>query len=84
MFPVRFEHHIHIESKAISVTVRGGLQRCEMLRIPYSLGNWLIDGDEIVSLKCRDLFLLSVRGVSKPQGLVRPERLGKLQQQKLH
>jgi hypothetical protein len=25
MFPVRYEHHLHIKSKAISVTARGGL-----------------------------------------------------------
>jgi hypothetical protein len=30
--------------KRIPVTGHGGLQGCEMLRIPHFLDNWLIDG----------------------------------------
>jgi hypothetical protein len=32
------------KSKAIPVTGRGGLQGCEMLKIPHFLENWNIDG----------------------------------------
>jgi hypothetical protein len=37
------------KSKAIPVTGRGGLQGCEMLRIPHSLENLLTDGGKVVS-----------------------------------
>jgi hypothetical protein len=40
-------------SKVILVTGRGGLQGCEMLRIPRCLDNWLTDGGEVVSLMRR-------------------------------
>jgi hypothetical protein len=40
------------ESKAISVTDRGGLRGCEMLRIPHCVDNQFGDGGE-VSLKHR-------------------------------
>jgi hypothetical protein len=35
--------------KAISITGRGGLYGCEMLRIPHCLDNRLIDGSKVVS-----------------------------------
>jgi hypothetical protein len=35
--------------KVLSVTGRGGLQGCEMLRIPHCLDNWLTDGGNVVS-----------------------------------
>jgi hypothetical protein len=38
------------KGKAIPVTGRGGLQGCEMLRIPHCLGNRLTDGGKYVSL----------------------------------
>jgi hypothetical protein len=37
------------KSKAIPVTGRGGLQGCEILRIPHCLDNRLIDGGKVVS-----------------------------------
>jgi hypothetical protein len=36
-------------SEAIPVTGRGGLQGCQMLRIPHCLDNRLIDGGKVVS-----------------------------------
>jgi hypothetical protein len=36
-------------SKTISVAGRGGLEGCEMLRIPHSLHNRLTDGGKVVS-----------------------------------
>jgi hypothetical protein len=45
--------HIYIyilyKSKAIPITGRGGLQGCEMLRIPHCLDSRLTDGDKVVS-----------------------------------
>jgi hypothetical protein len=38
------------KSEAVTLTSRGGLQGCEMLRIPHCLDNQLTDGGEIVSL----------------------------------
>jgi hypothetical protein len=35
--------------KSVPVTGLGGLQGCEMLRIPHCLGNRLIDGGKVVS-----------------------------------
>jgi hypothetical protein len=35
--------------KAIPVTGRGGLQGCEILRIPHCLDNMVIDGGKVVS-----------------------------------
>jgi hypothetical protein len=53
--------HVHVyariicvqKSKAIPETGRGGLQGCEMLRIPHCLENRLTDGGKFVSLKQR-------------------------------
>jgi hypothetical protein len=63
------------EAKAIPVTGHGGLQGCEMLRIPHCLDNRLIDGGKVVSPTHRPHFpsqkcyfflmfpvLISVRG----------------------
>jgi hypothetical protein len=36
------------KSKAILVTGRGGLQSCEMLRIPHYLDDQLTDGGKVV------------------------------------
>jgi hypothetical protein len=41
VFPVRYEHHLHIRNKAIPVIGREGLQVCEMLRIPHCLDSRL-------------------------------------------
>jgi hypothetical protein len=76
------------ESEAIPVTGRGGLQGCEMLRIPQCLDNRFTHGGKAVSLTSwprsipyKHYFFTSgthfcsrLRG---PQGLVRPEGLGK-------
>jgi hypothetical protein len=37
------------KSKVIPLTGLGGLQVCEMLRIPHCLDNWLTDGGKVVS-----------------------------------
>jgi hypothetical protein len=50
VFPVRYEHHIHVGSKAIPITGRRGIQDFEMLRIPHSLDSRLTDGGGVVSL----------------------------------
>jgi hypothetical protein len=44
---------LYLKAKAISVTDRGGLQGCEMLRIPHCLDNLLTDGGKVVSFKHR-------------------------------
>jgi hypothetical protein len=41
------------KSKDIPVTGRGGLQGCEMLKIPHCLDNRLIGGCKVVSLTHR-------------------------------
>jgi hypothetical protein len=56
MFLMRYERHLQIKIKAISVTSRGDLQGCEMLRIQHCLDNWLIDRGEIVIHKHRPRF----------------------------
>jgi hypothetical protein len=73
VFPVRYEHHLHIKSKAIPVTGPGGLYGRDMLIIPHYLDNRSSDGGEVSSLKRRPhsttpklfsllLVLISVRG----------------------
>jgi hypothetical protein len=59
-------------SKAIPVTSRGGLWRCEMWKVPLCLDNRLTDGGKVGSLThrplstphkhCLVLVLISVRG----------------------
>jgi hypothetical protein len=41
---------VNVKSKAIHVTVRRGIQGCEMSRIQHPLDSQLTDGDEFVSL----------------------------------
>jgi hypothetical protein len=64
---------VTVVKKAIRVTDLGGLQGCEMLRIPHCLDNRLIDGGKFVSPTHRPhftpqkhyfmpLILMSVRG----------------------
>jgi hypothetical protein len=71
-------------SKAIPATDRGGLQVCEMLRIPHCLGNWLTDGGTHRRRYTPQKHYFSASGthfcsgLSEPQGLVRPEGSGKL------
>jgi hypothetical protein len=47
---------MYVKFKTVSVTGRGVLQGREMFIIPRCLGNRLIDGGEVVSLKRRPLF----------------------------
>jgi hypothetical protein len=49
---VRYESHLHIQvkSEAISITGRGELQGCDILRTPHCLDNRFTDGGEVVSL----------------------------------
>jgi hypothetical protein len=49
---IKKENYIDCEKKciAISATGYGGPQVCETSRLPHFLGNWLTDGDEVVSL----------------------------------
>jgi hypothetical protein len=75
---------------AIPITGCGGLEGCQILRIPYCLDNRLADGSEVVSLThgpcCfpRNFFFISVFGthfchrLSKSHGLWWLEGLGKL------
>jgi hypothetical protein len=61
-----------IESKVITVTGRGGLQGCEILKIPHCLDSRLTDGCKVVSPShrprstpryiCLFLVLISIRG----------------------
>jgi hypothetical protein len=39
-----YSNSVNVKSKAISVKGRGGLEGCEMLRIPHFLGNGFIVG----------------------------------------
>jgi hypothetical protein len=48
VFPVRYEHHLHIKSKAIPVTGSGG-PYCETSRLPHCLDNRLTAA--VVSLR---------------------------------
>jgi hypothetical protein len=50
VLPVRYKHHLHIKSKAISVAGSGGLQDCEKLTIPHCPDSRLTDDDEVFSL----------------------------------
>jgi hypothetical protein len=50
---VRYEHHLHIQNKAISVEVRGRSKCCEMLWVSHYLDNRLINGGYIVNLRRR-------------------------------
>jgi hypothetical protein len=47
---------VYIEAKAIPITGLGGLQVCEMLRIPHCLDSRLTDGGKVVSLTHRPCF----------------------------
>jgi hypothetical protein len=81
--------HKNMKSKAMHVASHGGPWDCEMLRIPHCLDNWLTDGGKVVSPTRRPHFThqkhyFSASGtqfcyrLSKLQGPVRPEGLGKL------
>jgi hypothetical protein len=72
-----------------------GLWGCEMLRIPHCIDNRLTDDGKVVSPmhpppSTPQKHYFSAPGtrfcyrLSKPQGLVRPERLGKLEEKKNH
>jgi hypothetical protein len=50
MFPVKYEFHLHIKSKAVPVTGGGNLWSCKMLSIPRGLDSRLSDGGNFVSL----------------------------------
>jgi hypothetical protein len=50
VFSVELEHHLHMNSKATPVTGRGGLECCEMLRIPYCLDNRFTYAGKILGL----------------------------------
>jgi hypothetical protein len=49
VLPVRYEHNLHIKSKALPVTGRGGPQLSETSRLLRFLESWLTDGGEVVS-----------------------------------
>jgi hypothetical protein len=53
MFPVKYEFHIHIESKGIFVTGRGVPHVWETLRFLHFLDIWLTDGSEVVRFTLR-------------------------------
>jgi hypothetical protein len=62
---------------AIPVAGRGGLQGCEMLRILNFIDNRLTDSGKDVNLTHRPRSTPQ-KHFSAPQGLVRPEGVGKL------
>jgi hypothetical protein len=64
VFTVKYDHLLHIKSKAILVTSRGGLQDCEMLRIPHCLENRLTDGDKLTLLFPRNVIFLLLELIS--------------------
>jgi hypothetical protein len=81
-------HYCKTKSNANHVTGHGNIKACKMLRIPHCLENRHADGDEVVSLMhwprytpqkhfyfC--LWYSSCQRLSKPQGLVRLNELGK-------
>jgi hypothetical protein len=53
VFPVRYEYHVYIKSKAIPVTGLAGLCSCEPLRSSDCLDIRLTDGGAVVSLTRR-------------------------------
>jgi hypothetical protein len=54
VLPVRYENHLHIlKYKALPVTIRGGLQSYETLKIPHCLVSELTDGGELFTLTRR-------------------------------
>jgi hypothetical protein len=53
LLPVRYEHHLDIKSRALSVTGSGGLQDYEMLTIPHCVNNRPTDDGGVVSLTYR-------------------------------
>jgi hypothetical protein len=81
---------ILLYNKALPVTGRGDLLGCEMLRIPHFLDIRLTDGGKVVSPTHQPHFTPQkpyffnvscthfCQRLSKPQGLVRPEGLGKI------
>jgi hypothetical protein len=56
VFPLRYEHHLHIKSEAILVTGRGGLQGCDVSSFPHCVHNRPTDGGEAVSPRHRPRF----------------------------
>jgi hypothetical protein len=89
MLSVRYEHYLYIESTAIPITGRRGLQRCEML-LSNCLDNRLTDGGEVVSLMGRPFstpqkhyffcfgYSFLFEAEEKSRGLLRMEGLGKV------
>jgi hypothetical protein len=51
-------YNVKVKNKAIPVTGRGGLQGCEMLRIPHCLDSRLTDGGKVVISTHRPRFTL--------------------------
>jgi hypothetical protein len=87
--PYRKASELSVKGKSITITGRGGLEGCEMLRIPHCPDNRLKNGGEVVSLMhwlrsiphkhflFLSLVLTFVRGC-KPQDPTQPERSGKV------
>jgi hypothetical protein len=50
LFPVGYEHHLHIKSKVFPVIFPGDLHDWEVWRIPYYLDNRLTDCGEVLSI----------------------------------
>jgi hypothetical protein len=68
VFPVRYEHNVHIKNEAISVSGCGGIKGLEMLRLPHFLRSRLTNGGKDVSLTHRpslyssETLIISVSG----------------------
>jgi hypothetical protein len=76
--PVTERESKNKKSEAITVTDRGGLYGCEMLKIPYCLDNRLTDGGRLSALRAGPLyqkknfwysFLLETESTSPPSKL---------------
>jgi hypothetical protein len=57
VFPVRYEHYLHITCIAVLVTGHGGPQGYETSRFPHFLDNRFTDGSEVLGLTRRPLFI---------------------------
>jgi hypothetical protein len=53
VFPVKYEHHLYIKSKAIPVICHRDLQACETSRIPRCVNSRFTYGGKVASLTHR-------------------------------
>jgi hypothetical protein len=68
VYPVRYEYHLRMKSKAVAVTGRGGLKVCQLFIIPHCLENGLTDGGYVLSYVLAALYPPEISCYSVPQG----------------